>query len=180
MATRMIALLRGINVGGHKKVKMADLRNMLGGLGYKNVKTALASGNAAFDTETTDTDTLQTDIEAALEDRFGFHAAVQCFPQSRVDAILDDDPFDAVEGDKQIRLNITFLPSPPEQPLDPVSFDTLDGAFEIVAITDTYIASVLRREQGHNTGDAMKILKAHLGDSITTRTWKTVHKLAAL
>ena len=43
-----IAFLRGINVGGHKKIKMADLRLLLEGLGYKEVMTYIQSGNVIF------------------------------------------------------------------------------------------------------------------------------------
>ncbi len=45
---RYVALLRGVNVGGNKKVPMADLRELLVGLGYTDVRTHLNSGNAVF------------------------------------------------------------------------------------------------------------------------------------
>ncbi|NNK19064.1 MAG: DUF1697 domain-containing protein [Maribacter sp.] len=49
-----IALLRGINVGGHKKIKMADFRLLLKGLGYKEVLTYIQSGNVVFKSKITD------------------------------------------------------------------------------------------------------------------------------
>ncbi|MCA9890632.1 MAG: DUF1697 domain-containing protein, partial [Anaerolineae bacterium] len=54
-AKRYIGLLRGINVGGNKKVPMADLREMMVSLGFENVKTVLASGNVAWDADSDDT-----------------------------------------------------------------------------------------------------------------------------
>ena len=47
---RHVAFLRGVNVGGHKPVKMAELQATFAGLGLKNVRTALAGGNVLFDT----------------------------------------------------------------------------------------------------------------------------------
>ena len=48
MGTRLVALLRGINVGRNKRVAMSELRDLLTGLGYADVKTLLQSGNAVF------------------------------------------------------------------------------------------------------------------------------------
>ncbi|MGH8103125.1 MAG: DUF1697 domain-containing protein, partial [bacterium] len=48
--SKYVAFLRGINVGGHKPVRMEDLRKALGSLGFKNVRTILASGNVIFHT----------------------------------------------------------------------------------------------------------------------------------
>jgi uncharacterized protein (DUF1697 family) len=47
--TKYVALLRGINVGGNKKVSMANLKKLFGKLGYKNVSTYINSGNVIFE-----------------------------------------------------------------------------------------------------------------------------------
>lgn len=57
-----IALLRGINVGGNKKVPMADLKKMLEKAGYENVRTLLNSGNAVFETASTKPETIAKNI----------------------------------------------------------------------------------------------------------------------
>ncbi|PJE93800.1 hypothetical protein CUT44_31845 [Streptomyces carminius] len=69
---RYVALLRGINVGGHRKVPMAELRETLTGLGWDGVRTHLASGNAVFTTAGRDTGELARVLGAALAERFGF------------------------------------------------------------------------------------------------------------
>ncbi|WP_017593684.1 DUF1697 domain-containing protein [Nocardiopsis potens] len=77
--TRWIALLRGVNVGGRRKVPMAELREVVAGLGHTGVATLLQSGNVAF-TERHRTrrpgsggeEELRTELEAALAERFGF------------------------------------------------------------------------------------------------------------
>src|SRR6476469_9548370 len=66
-----IALLRGINVGGHRKVPMAQLRALAEELGFANVRTYVASGNLVFDGEGTGA-ALEARLEQAIERTFGF------------------------------------------------------------------------------------------------------------
>jgi len=64
---RYIALLRGINVSATKTIKMAELRELLASLGFENVKTVLASGNAAWDADGDDTAAMQAAIEHGMK-----------------------------------------------------------------------------------------------------------------
>lgn len=73
MTQTYAVLLRGINVGGHRKVPMAELRSLLEGLGHENVRTHLQSGNAVITTGGGAPEgELTAAIEGAIEDRFGF------------------------------------------------------------------------------------------------------------
>ncbi|MBM4406965.1 MAG: DUF1697 domain-containing protein, partial [Chloroflexi bacterium] len=65
-----VALLRGINVGGNKVIKMADLAKAFTSLGFANVRTLLASGNVVFEASNAKAATSSV-IEAALEKAFG-------------------------------------------------------------------------------------------------------------
>lgn len=67
-----IALLRGINVGGHHKLPMADLRKEMVKLGFKHVKTLLNTGNIIFDGVAGSENMLEEEIAAHLERVFGF------------------------------------------------------------------------------------------------------------
>ena len=69
--TGYVALLRGINVGGHRKVPMAALRETAGALGLRKVRTYVASGNLVFESDKA-AGTLETMLEKAIADRFGF------------------------------------------------------------------------------------------------------------
>jgi uncharacterized protein (DUF1697 family) len=69
--TSYVALLRGINVGGHRKVPMAALRETAEALGLRNVRTYVASGNLVFETGLK-AGGLEAKLEKAIEDRFGF------------------------------------------------------------------------------------------------------------
>ena len=89
--TRFVALLRGVNVGG-VNVKMADLTEVVRGLGYDDVKTVLASGNVLF-TTTEDPATAKEALEAALRARFGYEAWVHVLTHEAIIDIVDAYPF---------------------------------------------------------------------------------------
>ena len=71
-----IALLRGINVGGHKKIKMADLRQLFDSLGLRDTRTVLQSGNAVFHAPETESARLKTLLENGIRDAFGVDVKV--------------------------------------------------------------------------------------------------------
>lgn len=71
-----ISLLRGINVGGHKIIKMEALRALYHSMGLAEAQTLLQSGNVVFSSEITDRTGLAGQIEQAIEKSFGFHADV--------------------------------------------------------------------------------------------------------
>lgn len=71
-----ISLLRGINVGGHKKILMADLRTLYESLGFASVRSYIQSGNVVFRTEEDGAPALARTIEGAISDAFGFDVPV--------------------------------------------------------------------------------------------------------
>lgn len=102
MRTSYAALLAAVNVG-KRQVPMADLRELLTGLGYRDVRTYLASGNAVFTTddgEDADQEAIGARISAALADRFGFDVPCLVRDGSYLSAVVQACPFpaDAVEG----------------------------------------------------------------------------------
>ncbi|MBC7894522.1 MAG: DUF1697 domain-containing protein [Cytophagaceae bacterium] len=90
--TRYVALLRGVNVGG-VNVKMADLAEVVRGLGYDDVTTVLASGNVLFTTP--DAAAASKDkLEAALRTRFGYEAWVHVLTVDAVQKVIDAFPYE--------------------------------------------------------------------------------------
>jgi uncharacterized protein (DUF1697 family) len=89
--TKYVALLRGVNVGG-VNMKMADLADVVRGLGYDSVKTVLASGNVLFETDAA-ASTVKTTLEAALRDRFGYEAWVHVLTAAQVGKIVAAFPY---------------------------------------------------------------------------------------
>ncbi|MCP3904546.1 MAG: DUF1697 domain-containing protein [Planctomycetes bacterium] len=74
MSTRFLALLRGINVGGHNIIRKDDLRGCFEDLGFDSVRTYIQSGNVLFRSGTTSASELTSRIEGGLSERFGYEA----------------------------------------------------------------------------------------------------------
>ncbi|MDA0271320.1 MAG: DUF1697 domain-containing protein [Chloroflexi bacterium] len=98
--TRLVAFLRGINVGGIN-IKMADLATLFEGLGYTDVRTVLASGNVLFDTKERDRAVTKQRIEAALTERFGYEAWVILLDLPAIKRVIEGYPFDESDESKQ-------------------------------------------------------------------------------
>jgi uncharacterized protein (DUF1697 family) len=86
-----IALLRGINVSGHKKIPMAELREVLAKVGLKNVQTYIQSGNVIF--KSSQSDKLQSKIHNAIKSHFGFEVPVLVKTPFELQQIFDNSPF---------------------------------------------------------------------------------------
>lgn len=108
--TEWIALLRGVNVGGIT-IRSADLRVLFAGLGFTGVRTVLASGNVAFESDRADAAGLKRDIERALSERFEYEAWVVLLTRNRLRAIVDAFPFDATDASRQPYVVFTSKPS---------------------------------------------------------------------
>ncbi|MCC3767069.1 DUF1697 domain-containing protein [Streptomyces sp. UNOC14_S4] len=105
------ALLRGINVGGHRKLPMADLRALLTELGYGDVRTHLQSGNAVFTSEVTDETALAAEVGRAIEARFGFAVDVLVRDHAYLKAVADACPFPVASLEAK-QLNVTYFDGP--------------------------------------------------------------------
>lgn len=172
---KLVALLRGINVGGHHKVPMADLKTLLTNLGCDNVKTILNSGNIVFETKKKDNAGLERIIEMALSENFGFPIPVILIPHKQINKLVNEDPFANVEVHKNIRLYVSFLKEPSTTKIKlPYIFN--DNSFKIISVKNTIIISVLDIITS-NTPKGMEYLEKLFGKNITTRNWNTIEKI---
>ena len=89
-----VALLRGINVGGQRKVPMAELRAVAESLGLANVRTLIASGNLVFEGDGK-AEALEATLEAALEKHFGFPVDIMVRTAVQWSAYISANPFPA-------------------------------------------------------------------------------------
>lgn len=176
MVHRYIAFLRGINVGGNKKVPMADLKKMLEKMGYTDVKTLLNSGNAIFNTDETSAPVLAEKIEAQIEKTFGFGAHTIIRSIAEIEKLVRAHPFKGITVTPATRLYVTFLTDKPKSTLA-IPYESEDGLYRILSANDAQICSVLTVTDTKNTTDAMKILEKEYGKNITTRNWNTVEKM---
>ncbi|MGB1309075.1 MAG: DUF1697 domain-containing protein [Oceanihabitans sp.] len=90
---KFIVLLKGINVGGHKKVPMATLREILTEAGFTNVKTYIQSGNIALESAIKSKTNIETKIQKCIEENFGFNVSVLATTQKELQLIFDSCPF---------------------------------------------------------------------------------------
>lgn len=111
---KYIALLRGINVGGQKKIKMIDLKVMFESLNFKNVKTYIQSGNVSFDFGTTDTIELSNEIEKKISETFGFLVKTIIRTEEELRNIVNNNPFSKQQNIEIEKLYITFMVDIPE------------------------------------------------------------------
>jgi uncharacterized protein (DUF1697 family) len=108
-----IALLRGINVGG-KVLKMADLREAVGDLGFSGVQTYLQSGNLVFRGETADDETLATRISRAIHEKTGMDVPVLIRTALEWDAVIAANPFPAAADGAPKTLHAFILERQPD------------------------------------------------------------------
>lgn len=174
-----VALLRGINVGGHKKVPMVDLKKMMMEMGFTDVKTLLNSGNVVFKSKKINaSSSIEQEMESALEKTFGFPVPVLVRKGSDITQLVNSAPFADIDVTKDTRLYLTFVKSEPMNvPAQP--WYSEDKSFTILKYENNVIHSVLDLSIS-KTIAAMKILEDSFGKDITTRNWNTVVKLEAL
>ncbi|MFC8275740.1 DUF1697 domain-containing protein [Streptomyces sp. NPDC057271] len=181
MTTTYAALLRGINVGGHRKVPMADLRSLLEELGHRDVRTYLQSGNAVF---TTDTDRLTgqeltTALEEAVEKRFGFHVDCLVRDAGYLAAVVDACPFPAAELEGR-QLHVTYL----SEPVTLERFASIDQAAflpEEFRLGDRALYLYAPDGLGRSKlGEVLSRPALFKGIVATSRNWNTVVRLAEM
>lgn len=171
-----VALLRGINVGKNKQVKMELLKKTLESNGYKNVKTLLNSGNVIFETDEKNAEKLTTKLEVFLEKTFGFTIPVLIREMSEIKKLVDSDPFKGIKVTPETRLYVTFLSEKPTSTLK-IPYESPEKDFKILQVSNTEVCSVMIVSKERNTTDAMSILEKEFGKKVTTRNWNTVCKL---
>lgn len=172
---RLIAFLRGINVGGRHKVPMAELKSTLAAMGFSDIQTLLNSGNVVFSTERTDIPALEKKIAQTLEETFGFPIPVLVRTMEDVQALITRDPFKNIEVHQDTRLYVTFFRDDVEDKLI-LPWTSPDGSLEILSANNKMLLSVLDISKGKTT-DAMRLLERHYTTDLTTRNWNTVIKL---
>jgi uncharacterized protein (DUF1697 family) len=89
--TTCIALLRGVNVGRAKRLAMADLRELVEGLGHTNVRTLLNSGNVVFDARRVNVSKIAQSVEAAITDKFALYATAVVLSTDELDEVILGD-----------------------------------------------------------------------------------------
>lgn len=173
---RFIALLRGINVGGNKKVPMAQLRAVLEGLGHTGVATLLQSGNAVFTSKEKRPDAVRRALEAAIEAEFGFHVDVVLRTRDELEAVIAANPLEGAEREPS-----KFLVLFASARLPPPALDPADFAPDEFTAKGRELYARFPNGMGRSRLAAALMSPRFSKDVILTgRNWATVKKLLAL
>jgi len=173
-----IALLRGINVSGHKVIKMEHLRQMFEALPVHNVRTYIQSGNVLFEADEQPTDRLSTCIEQMLHDALGYDFRTVVRSSDELAEVIARSPYaDEAQGEEE-KVYVTFLSALPSQSniAQLMTFNSDVDDFQVLG-QEVYIRC---RESYGKSIYSNNFLEKKLGVAATTRNWATVNKLLAL
>ena len=176
---KYISILRGINVSGQKKVKMADLKVLYEKQDFKNVVTYIQSGNVIFDSEIEDSEQLITQIEKAIEHKYQFFVPVGLRRNQELADIITKCPFDEAQDEGYgTKIMVTFLNSHPNK-------KKIDQLLTYVKLPEKLIVSgshvYILCPNGYGKSKLSNtFIEKKLKTSATTRNWKSVNKLFEL
>jgi uncharacterized protein (DUF1697 family) len=175
-----IALLRGINVSGHNKIKMADLKQLFIAEGYSNVTTYIQSGNIIFESVETDTFKIENQLIEAIKFKYGFVIKILILTKKQLGSIFNSNPFlkdnDTIDITK---LCVTVLNKTPYN----------DGISQIEALNNSSddVFKIINKSiflhcpNGFgSTKLTNNLFEKKLKVDATTRNWKTITKLVEL
>ena len=175
--SRLIGLVRGINVGGKAKLPMQTLRDLLESLGFTRVQTLLVSGTVVFESKAAKPSHLEKLLDKAIRERVGMEVDFFVRTHEELREAIDRNPFAKEAASDPARFILLFLRKEvPTADLDALRA-TIKGTERIATIgRQAYIVY----PDGQGTSRLTNaVLERHLG-RCTARNWNTVLKLADL
>lgn len=169
-----VALLRGINVGGHRKILMADLQLLLNNLNFKDAKTYIQSGNVVFNSGK-DVLTIQKEISEAIRLKYGFDVIVITKTIEAFKSIFDGCPFQLEEKEKSYFMMLDNAPDKSGlKAIEGISYDN-----EKFKITDSCIYFFASNGYGRTKFNS-NYFEKKLKVNATARNYKTMLKLLSM
>lgn len=177
--TRLISLLRGINVSGQKKILMADLKGLYEDIGCHNVKTYIQSGNVVFDFPENDINLIKSQLEKEIENTYSFQVPVDIRHKDEFLNIYNRIPFKNIDLEKDgSKILVGFLSSAPvADKID--ALRKYQNKSEELIIMDSTLYLHCPNGFGKSKLSVANIEK-NLNVIATTRNLKTVAKLCSL
>lgn len=173
-----ISMLRGINVSGQKKIRMADLKKLYEELKLKEVITYIQSGNVIFKTAEKNTDEkIAALIEKAIQKKYGFEVPVIVRSAAEMNDAIKNNPFIKNKNEPE-RIYISFLSEIPSEDLV-AAIQKTDFSPERFMISGKEIYLHVPNGYG-NSKLSNNFFEKKLNVKATTRNWNTVNKLAEL
>ena len=175
---QFLALLRGINVGGKNLIRMIDLKTSFEGLGYKDVRTYIQSGNVLFSAAGSGQAQLTKQIEATLSKSFNYESRVVVRSLKQMKEIVAHAPKGFGSDPATYRYDVVFLKDPLTAAKAMESITTKDGVDQAFTGKGVLYFSRLisRASQSHLT----RIIALPVYQNMTIRNWNTTTKLLAM
>lgn len=173
-----ISLLRGINVGGHAKIKMKGLAELYESLGFKNVRTYVQSGNVVFESNGNNINQIIKKIETGIQKKFDLSVKVTIRTQEEIKRIIKNNPFLKRKTIEIERLHVIFLSEKPDPALiKNLKVNKKESEEFIICGSEIY----LYFPEGMGTAKLQPgILEKKLNVAATARNWNTVNALAVM
>ncbi len=172
MPVRYAVLLRGINVGGHNRVPMSELRAILEARGYGRIETWIASGNVALDADTTDADGLVADVAAAILERFALSIAVVARTHDELRDAIERMPFaDHLDEPDKVLLGFAQATIPAGR------LRARDGSVDRLEVIGRHVYMFCPNGLGQSK---LPDLDRGAGMPVTVRNWRTAQRLLAM
>lgn len=175
---KYVAILRGINVAGKNKILMKDLVQLFEQMGLANVETYIQSGNVVFSSKFADVQYLETRIESAIKEKFGFDVPTIILSETKLERTLKYNPYLENKTVDEDALHATFLRYEADHELVK-EFETLDYSPDETIVTNDLVYVYCPNGYGKtkfNNGFIERKLKAQA----TTRNWKSISALLDL
>lgn len=171
----LIAFLRGINVGGHRIIKMQELRDMFETMGFKKVKTYIQSGNVVFNSDKNDPYAMSRSIREQIKSDFGHDVPVMIRTKRELKNLIDHNPFDG-QNEEPFRLYVTFfLENPrPEKQEELIAQSSNIEKFEFL---DGHLFSLINKKTDQKVNYSNNYVERLIGIPATGRNWKSVNKI---
>lgn len=176
MAT-YVALLRAINVAGHNMVAMADLRTLLTGLGFADVRSLLQSGNLTFRGDSRPGRSLERLLETEARKRLGLDTEFLVRTAAEWKTLVARNPFPKQAERDPARLLVMFLKTAPAAGAVAALRSVIPGRERVESDgRHAYIVYPDGIGRSRLTGN---LVEKRLGVRATGRNWNTVLRLAA-
>lgn len=172
-----VALLRGINVGGNKLMKMADVRACLEARAFKHVSTYIQSGNVLFESDKSDAAKLAATMEKAFAAMFGHEVPVFLRSQAQLKKIVEEAPTEW-KTSKSLRQNVAFLRAPLTATRVLTDVDPKPGVDSIQAGDGVVYMSTVMSRRGQSRFP--KIVGTPIYADMTIRSFNTCEKILTL
>ena len=174
----VISFLRGINVGGRKKIKMAELREVYASMGFRNVRTLLQTGNVIFETDEADLALVKEQLQAGIYAAFGLDVQLIMRSPAAFKTIFKRHPFTDAQLDEPRKIAVVFLPKAPS--LEAVEdLRKYNSGRELIEADGSELFIFYTDGQARSKLDNSRIERA-LGLQSTARNWNTCNRILKL